>query len=96
MIGADLATAADVERVLTAVAELRAEIAALRESQPITLSTVPDVAKRLGISTRKAWRMVADGSLPVQRIGRSVRVDASSLRPVDRATVAALAAEARR
>ena len=93
---ADLATAAAVERVLTAVAELRAEIAALRESQPITLSTVPEVAKRLGISTRTAWRMVADGSLTVQRIGRSVRGDACSLRPIDRAVISRLASESRR
>lgn len=40
-----------------------------------TLLTVPQVAARLGISTRKTWRLISQGLIPVVRVGaRGTRV----------------------
>ena len=36
--------------------------------------TVRDVAEELGISERSAWRLVAQGELPVHQFGASTRV----------------------
>jgi len=38
------------------------------------LLKVPDVARRLGISVRFAWRLVAEGRIRSIRIGRCTRV----------------------
>ena len=43
------------------------------------LLTVAQVASELNISVRTVRRLIASGSLPVHRIGRSVRVSPSSL-----------------
>jgi len=89
--------------VADAVAPLIAEIRALRVAQeahhaasPSQLATVAELV-RLGYgSPATVRRRIADGTYPCVRHGRSVRVDLASLRPIDRATVSALAAEARR
>ena len=41
---------------------------------PVRLLTVDDVAEVLQVSPRSVRRMVADGRLPVIRLGRAVRV----------------------
>ena len=46
--------------------------------EPLTvqrLLTVPQVAQRLGVSTRKTWRLIAEGQLRAVRIGaRGTRI----------------------
>ncbi|HWE96356.1 MAG TPA: helix-turn-helix domain-containing protein [Tepidisphaeraceae bacterium] len=40
-----------------------------------TLLTVPQVAARLGISTRKMWRLISQGLIPVVQVGaRGTRI----------------------
>ena len=39
-----------------------------------------EVARRLGVSRAMAYRMMQDGTLPVVRIGRAVRVPTEELR----------------
>ncbi len=78
------------------IRELRATVDALRAASPSRLVTVAELV-RLGYgSPATVRRRIADGTYPCVRHGRSIRVDLASLRPIDRATVAALAAEARR
>ncbi|MGQ0429063.1 MAG: helix-turn-helix domain-containing protein [Gammaproteobacteria bacterium] len=38
-----------------------------------------EAAALLSISTRTCWRMIARGELPIQRIGRSVRIPRSAI-----------------
>ena len=39
------------------------------------LLTIPQVAERLGVSTRKTWRLIAEGQLRTVRVGaRGTRV----------------------
>jgi excisionase family DNA binding protein len=89
VVGAAMAPLADEIR------ELRATVDALRAASPPTLVTVGEACRRTGLSPATVRRRVADGTLPSRRIGRSVRVDLAALRPMDPATVAALAMEAR-
>ena len=90
---AEVATA--LVPVLEELRDLRAAVDALRASSPPRLVSVPEAATMLGVSVSTMWRRVSDGTVPVQRIGRSVRVDAASLRPADPAAVAQMAREAR-
>lgn len=46
---------------------------------PVRLLTVDDVAEVLQLSPRSVRRMVADGRLPVIRLGRAVRVHPSAV-----------------
>ena len=43
------------------------------------LLTATEVAEILNISLRSVRRMIADGTLPVKRIGRSVRIQPKAL-----------------
>jgi hypothetical protein len=100
MTGIDAALSAVVsEAVAPLVSEirgLRATVEALRAASPPKLVTVGELV-RLGYgSPATVRRRIADGTFPCVRHGRSVRVDLASLRPVDSATVAAMAMEARR
>jgi excisionase family DNA binding protein len=45
---------------------------------PARLLRVHEVAERLAISRSMAWRLTAEGRLPVVRIGRAIRI-----RPAD-------------
>jgi excisionase family DNA binding protein len=53
---------------------------AIRAERPETLAvrrllTIPQVAERLGVSTRKTWRLIAEGQLRTVRVGaRGTRV----------------------
>jgi excisionase family DNA binding protein len=43
------------------------------------LHTAAEVAERVNISVRSVRRMIADGRLPIVRIGRSVRIRPEAL-----------------
>jgi excisionase family DNA binding protein len=97
-IEVDLAdTKAAVVTLVHQVAELTAAVQALRtpaQSEP-TMLTVREFAARAGLSTCTVRRHIADGTIPHTRVGASIRVPASALRPADPGTVARLAREAR-
>jgi excisionase family DNA binding protein len=57
--------------------------------------TVRQYAVRRGLSECTVRRRVADGTLAHVRVGTAIRIPASSLKPVDPATVARFAREAR-
>jgi excisionase family DNA binding protein len=46
---------------------------------PARLHTAAEVATRLNLSVRTIRRMIADGRLPVLRIGRAVRIRPDTL-----------------
>ncbi|MGC9984755.1 MAG: excisionase family DNA-binding protein [Polyangia bacterium] len=77
--------------------ELAAQIAALHApaAQEPELLSVREFAKRAGISPCTTRRRIADNSLPSVRIGGSIRIPASALKPPDPGTVASLARAAR-
>ena len=99
MTGIDAALAAvvadAVAPVVSELAGLRAEVAALRAASPSRLVTVAELV-RLGYgSPATVRRRIADGTYRAVRHGRSVRVDLASLRPPSRDEIAQLAWEAR-
>jgi excisionase family DNA binding protein len=47
---------------------------ATEPGERVALFTVPELAAVLSISTSGCWKRVHDGSIPVIRIGRSVRI----------------------
>ena len=51
----------------------------LPEWLPRRLMTVDEVAELLHQSSRQVWRLIANGELPVVRIGRSVRINPQAL-----------------
>jgi len=51
-----------------------------KELNELQCLTVPETARVLGISKKKAWLMVWSGELPSLRIGKCVRVRAVTLR----------------
>jgi len=85
VVARSFAAMAEVPGVLRSlvaeVAALRAEVASLRSTLPPALVTLAEAAERLGVSVRTLRRRVKDGTLPVRRIGRSLRVDLDALRP---------------
>jgi hypothetical protein len=96
----DDALAATVARAVaplaTELAAVRRELAAVRASMPPQMVSVAEYARRSGLSACTVRRHVADGTIPSTRIGGRVMCDLSSLRPIDPATVEALASEAMR
>ena len=79
------------------IRELRAEVAALRAVSPPKYGTVKDAARILGVSDQTIRRKAELGEIVSTRIGRSVRIDLSRLRPTtDPMEIAELAREARR
>lgn len=101
-------TRADVAAILERIERLTTTVDALRAASPSRLVTVAELV-RLGYgSPASCRRRIKDGTYPVVRHGRSVRVDLAALKPATpelvaelaeqarRTTVAALAAEARR
>jgi excisionase family DNA binding protein len=78
------------------IRDLRAEVAALRAVSPPKYGTVKDAARILGVSDQTIRRKAELGEIVSTRIGRSVRIDLSSLRPTtDPMEIAELAREAR-
>lgn len=72
--------AAAVEQaVRRAVEPLRQELERLRAEQHAEAVSVPDAARRLGVSTRTIQRMIRRGELPSIRVGGARRVHISSL-----------------
>lgn len=55
----------------------RALARAPMETRPVT---VPEAARTLGVSARTVRRGIKAGSIPVVRVGRSVRVDLAEYR----------------
>jgi excisionase family DNA binding protein len=45
----------------------------------LPLLTVDDIAERLRVSTRTVRRWIDDGTLPVLRLGRAVRIEERDL-----------------
>ena len=90
-----LAIPGAVEALKTEIRELRAEVTTIRRSLPPTLLSVAETARRLDLSESSIRRRIQDGSLRVQRIGGSVRVDLSTLRCHGDDEIARLAYEAR-
>jgi hypothetical protein len=79
------------------IADLAQQVQALRAASPPKLVTVTEACRITGLSPASMRRRIADHSIASLKIGpRAIRVDVSSLRAIDRAAVAALAAEARR
>jgi excisionase family DNA binding protein len=74
---------------------LKAEVAALRAASPPKYGTVKDAARILLCSEQTSRRKVDLGEIPSTRVGRAVRIDLTALRPLEPATVADLAREAR-
>lgn len=87
-----------VEAVAPVLAELRAaraELAEVRASLPPRMISLADAARALAVDVQTARAMCDRHQLTWRRCGRRIVVDAASLRPVDPATVATLAREAR-
>lgn len=74
---------------------LRDDLAELRRVIPPPLRTVEEAAEALGVSISTVRRGVRDGTIPARRIGRSVRIDMSTLRPKGPEEIARLARAAR-
>lgn len=90
------AVAVAVAPLVDEIRALRATVDALKAASPSRLVTVAELV-RLGYgSPATVRRRIADGTYPAMRHGRSVRVDLAALKPIDPATVAALADAARR
>lgn len=88
------AVRAEVEPLRAQIDRLRGEVASLVSALPPSLVTVPEAARRLGLSTATVRRRIKDRSLPVVRVGHSVRVDLALVRPPEEATIERLALEA--
>jgi hypothetical protein len=73
----------------------RATIEAMASRLPSQWLSLRDAAERMGVDPRTVVSMGERGDIVTRRAGRRVLVDASSLRPVDRTTVQALADAAR-
>jgi hypothetical protein len=96
MIGADLATSADVAAILAELRAVRAELADVRASLPPRMISLADAAEALSVDAQTARAMCDRGELTWRRCGRRIVVDAASLRPIDRAVISRLASESRR
>jgi hypothetical protein len=79
--------------VLDELQELRRELAEMRLALPPTLVPMRDAAQRYHLDGRTLVSRFPDA---VVRAGRKIMFDVSKMRPIDRATVAAAAREARR
>jgi excisionase family DNA binding protein len=58
---------------------MAAELERLRQALPAQLVSVPEAARNLGMSPATIRRRIKDGSIPVRRVGRSIRVDLSAV-----------------
>lgn len=81
--------------VLVELRAARAELAEIRAVLPPRFVSLKEASERMGVDPRTCVAMSERGEIVTRRAGRRVLVDVASLRPIDRATVAALAREAR-
>jgi len=93
---ADIATTADIATVLAELAAVRSELAEVRASLPPRMISLAKAAEALAVDVQTARAMCDRHELVWRKCGRRIVVDAASLRPVRRETVAALAMGARR
>ncbi len=89
----DAPTPTPAATIVCALREVRIALDALRHAAPGALVTVPQAAEALGVPCPPSG--AASGSIPSRRLGRSVRVDLSAMKGLDRDEVARLAREAR-
>lgn len=75
--------------------ELLERMARLEALQPPLAVKIPTAARALDLSIASIKRRVADGSLPVLRVGDAVRIDLGKVRGLTADEVRALAAEVR-
>jgi excisionase family DNA binding protein len=78
------------------VGKLSSEIEALRRALPPMLVSMAEAARRLGVSLSTIKRRARDGSLPVRRFGRALRVDLAAVREPEEAEVIRLSLAAKR
>jgi len=95
MTAADLATTADIDRVLARQDALDAKLDRVLAALPPPYVSQQQAAETMGVDVQTVASMCLRGDLVYRMAGRRRLVLASSLRPVDRETVAALAASAR-
>ena len=69
---------AEIAPVVAELRQLRAEVAAMRRTLPPMLVTMEEAARHMDVSVATVRRQIRSGSIPVRRIGRSVRVDLAS------------------
>ncbi|MBX3221923.1 MAG: helix-turn-helix domain-containing protein [Labilithrix sp.] len=98
-LGAVLASLLELPDAIAALkadlAEVKAGLAVIREAAPTEQLSVAQTARRLGVSEPTVRRLIKRGDIAVERVGRSVRVRASSLVTRDGSTIADLAKCAR-
>ncbi len=95
MTGADLATAADVERVLARQDALEAKLDRVLAALPTSWLSLTAAAERMGVDPRTITAAISRGEVVGRRVGRRWVVDANSIRPASAAAVAAMARGAR-
>ena len=86
---------AQLAELTIVVRDVQAAVRALEKRIPARLVSVKEAAETLGCSESTVWRKIKVGEIPHRRIGRTVRVDLSRLRALDRDEVEAMAARAR-
>jgi len=77
------------------VADLTDAVRSMENRLPSLLVSAEHAAKVWGSSPASVRRWAAEGVIPVVRLGRSLRVDLSKVRGIDRDDIARLAREAR-
>ncbi len=70
---------------------LNLQVESLRRALPPPLVSMSDAASALGVSLSTIKRRVKDGSLPVRRVGRKLRIDMAALQSPSNAEVIRLA-----
>ena len=76
--------------------DLTREVRELKKALPPLLVSVEEAAQRLNFHPSTIRRKLKDGDLREVRIGRSVRVDLSTLHPADEGEIASKARALRR
>ena len=72
------------------------QVEQLRRALPAQLVSIPEAAKRLGISEKSVRRLIDKGELPVKRFGNRVKIDiVAATQPVDEDQVLRLASDFR-
>ncbi|MGB8296242.1 MAG: hypothetical protein WCG85_12515 [Polyangia bacterium] len=84
-----------VAPVLSELASLRQQVAALVQASPPQFLSVAEFAQRNGLCQATVRRQAKAGALVCKWVGRRCLISATSLRPTDPAQIATLAREAR-